>query len=265
MSENNIPLPINYSCHFSEFREGEQFARIHSLGLVLSGEMELNDGITKTIFKEGELYSARKNRLLKFAKYPPKNGEIRTVTIYFDEAILRDFSREYGYQAEKKDNTPAFIKPDQKALTSFMYSLLAYEELPASTELLRLKQKEALLLMLNDDPGLKDILFDFSEPYKIDIETFMNKNFHFNVNVERFAYLTGRSLSAFKRDFQKIFGIPPRQWLRLRRLKEAHFLLTQKGRSVSDIYLDLGFENLSHFSFAFKKQFGYPPSSLQAK
>ncbi|WP_223596807.1 helix-turn-helix transcriptional regulator, partial [Neobacillus bataviensis] len=156
------------------------------------------------------LYSARKNRLLKFAKYPPKNGEIRTVTIYFDEAILRDFSREYGYQAKKKDNTPAFIKLDQKALTSFMYSLLAYEELPASTELLRLKQKEALLLMLSDDPGLKDILFDFSEPYKIDIEAFMNKNFHFNVNVERFAYLTGRSLSAFKRDFQKIFGIPPR-------------------------------------------------------
>ncbi|WP_426478264.1 helix-turn-helix domain-containing protein [Chryseobacterium sp. CBSDS_008] len=72
-------------------------------------------------------------------------------------------------------------------------------------------------------------------------------------------------MSAFKRDFQKIFGIPPRQWLQLRRLKEAHFLLTQKGRSVSDIYLDLGFENLSHFSFAFKKQFGYPPSSLQAK
>ncbi|MEF9478691.1 AraC family transcriptional regulator [Chryseobacterium sp. 1B4] len=265
MSENNIPFPINYSCHFTEFREGEQFARIHSLGLVLSGEMELNDGITKTIFKEGELYSARKNRLVKFAKYPPKDGEIKTVTIYFDEAILRDFSREYGYQAEKKENVPAYIKPNQKALTSFMYSLLAYEELPSSQELLRLKQKEALLLMLNYDPGLKDILFDFSEPHKIDIESFMNKNFHFNVNVERFAYLTGRSLSAFKRDFQKIFGIPPRQWLQHRRLKEAHFLLTQKGRSVSDVYLDLGFENLSHFSFAFKKQFGYPPSSLQAK
>ncbi|WP_374464628.1 helix-turn-helix domain-containing protein [Chryseobacterium sp.] len=265
MSENNIPFPINYSCHFTEFREGEQFARIHSLGLVLSGEMELNDGITKTIFKEGELYSARKNRLVKFAKYPPKDGEIKTVTIYFDEAILRDFSREYGYQAEKRENIPAYIKPNQKALTSFMYSLLPYEELPSSEELLRLKQKEALLLMLNYDPGLKDILFDFSEPHKIDIESFMNKNFHFNVNIERFAYLTGRSLSAFKRDFQKIFGIPPRQWLQHRRLKEAHFLLTQKGKSVSDIYLDLGFENLSHFSFAFKKQFGYPPSSLQAK
>ncbi|REC45483.1 helix-turn-helix domain-containing protein [Chryseobacterium pennipullorum] len=265
MSENTTLLPINFSCHFSEFREGEQFAQFHSLGLIISGEMELNDGTTKTVFKEGDLYSSRKNRLLKFAKYPPKNGEIKTVSLYFDDQLLHDFSLEYGYKAEKKENTPAFIKPDHKALRAFMNSLLVYEELPASPELLQLKKKEALLLMLNDDPTLKDILFDFSEPHKIDIEAFMNRNFHFNVNLDRFAYLTGRSLSSFKRDFQKTFGLPPRQWLQLRRLREAHFLLTQKGKSVSDIYLDLGFENLSHFSFAFKKQFGYPPSTIQVK
>jgi AraC-like DNA-binding protein len=37
-------------------------------------------------------------------------------------------------------------------------------------------------------------------------------------------------------------------------------LIKEKGRRASDIYLDLGFEDLSHFSFAFKKQFGVPPS-----
>ncbi|WP_313091048.1 helix-turn-helix domain-containing protein [Chryseobacterium flavum] len=268
MDNHTTIRPVNYSCHFSEFREGEQFAQVHSLGLVLSGEMELDDGSTKTLFKEGDLYSARKNHLLKFAKYPPRNGEIKTVTLYFDDAILHEFSREYGLQAEITDPASAFIKPDSQALMSFMQSLLPYEELlsnPDSTELIRLKQKEALMLMLNYDPALKDILFNFSEPYKIDIEAFMNRNFHFNVKVERFAYLTGRSLSTFKRDFRKVFGLPPRQWLQHRRLQEAYVLLTQKGKMVSDIYLDLGFENLSHFSFAFKKQYGYPPTALQAQ
>jgi AraC-like DNA-binding protein len=28
------------------------------------------------------------------------------------------------------------------------------------------------------------------------------------------------------------------------------------------VYLDAGFENLSHFSFAFKKKFGYNPSGM---
>jgi len=54
-----------------------------------------------------------------------------------------------------------------------MRSLLPYEELlstSTSAELIRLKQKEALILMLAYDPDLKDVLFDFSEPYKIDIK-----------------------------------------------------------------------------------------------
>lgn len=268
MNDQKTVWPVNYSCYFSEFREGEQFTQIHSLGLVLSGEMELDDGSTKTIFKEGELYSSRKNLFLKFAKYPLKNGEIKTVTLYFDDAVLQDFSREYGYSAEKKENISTFIKPDNQPLLNVMRSLLPYEELlgnPASTELIRLKQKEALILMLAYNPDLKDILSDFSEPYKIDIELFMNKNFHFNAKIECFAYLTGRSLSTFKRNFQKNFGMPPRQWLQLRRLKEAHILLTQQDKPVSDIYLELGFENLSHFSFALKKQFGYSPSTVQAQ
>jgi AraC-like DNA-binding protein len=109
---------------------------------------------------------------------------------------------------------------------------------------------------------LKDILFDFSDPYKIDLEAFMNKNFHFNVTLDRFAYLTGRSLATFKRDFQKTFNTSPRNWLQQRRLQEAYYLITEKGKTTSDIYLDLGFENLSHFSFAFKKQFGYAPTEL---
>jgi len=76
-------FPINYSCHFSEFREGEQFVQGHSLGMVISGIMELNDGQKKVQFKKGELYSARKNHLLKFVKYPPDQGEFKSLSIFF--------------------------------------------------------------------------------------------------------------------------------------------------------------------------------------
>jgi hypothetical protein len=36
----------------------------------------------------------------------------------------------------------------------------------------------------------------------------------------------------------------------------AHFLITQQNKRPADIYLEVGFEALSHFSYAFKKQFG---------
>lgn len=91
----------------------------------------------------------------------------------------------------------------------------------------------------------------------------MIKNYKFNVNLERFAFLTGRSLSAFKRDFEKTFNDTPSRWLIQKRLDEAWFLLNKKNKKASDIYLDLGFEDLSHFSFAFKKRFGHSPKELK--
>lgn len=90
----------------------------------------------------------------------------------------------------------------------------------------------------------------------------MNRNYKFNVSIERFAYLTGKSLSAFKRDFEKTFGATPSHWLVQKRLEEAYFLLDKKQQKLSEIYLDLGFEDLSHFSFAFKKKFGVAPREV---
>jgi AraC-like DNA-binding protein len=123
-----------------------------------------------------------------------------------------------------------------------------------------LKVREAVHLLLHTMPELKDFLFDFSEPYKIDLEKFMLSNFHFNVPVEKFAQLTGRSLAGFKRDFQKTFDTSPRHWLQTRRLAEARHLIENKNRKPSEIYLDLGFESLAHFSHSFKKEFGKAPT-----
>jgi AraC-like DNA-binding protein len=120
--------------------------------------------------------------------------------------------------------------------------------------------KEGVKLLLHAMPGLSTFLFDFSAPYKIDLEKFMLSNFHFNVPVEKFAQLTGRSLASFKRDFQKIFGMAPRQWLQEKRLVEARHLIEKRNGKPSAIYLDLGFESLSHFSHSFKKRFGKAPS-----
>lgn len=124
------------------------------------------------------------------------------------------------------------------------------------------KREELLIILLQQQPELAGLFFDYGIPQKINIEEFMNSNYKFNVDNERFAYLTGRSISAFKRDFKQIFNETPNRWLVLKRLQEAYFLIDKKSKKPSDIYLDLGFETLSHFSFAFKKQFGLTPTEL---
>ena len=60
-----------------------------------------------------------------------------------------------------------------------------------------------------------------------------------------------------------VFGETPHKWIMRKRLVKAHELLMQGEGTASDIYMQVGFEDLAHFSRAFKKQFGVPPSQLK--
>jgi len=257
-------MPVQYSCYFSRSREGEQFIPEHAVIYIVSGKSKMNDGKRMETFEAGDLYFVRRNHLVKFMKEPGKNGEYRCVTIYFDQAFLRNFSLEYGYRSESQVDTSAYEQlPAGSVLAKYMDMLRGYEAIflqEDAGQLMAVKRKEAILLLLNFKPELKDVLFDFSEPGKIDLEAFMLQNYHFNVDLKRFAYLTGRSLSTFKRDFESVFHLTPSRWLLQKRLEEAYYLIKEKKRAASDVYLDLGFEDLSHFSFVFKKQYGVAPS-----
>ena len=109
---------------------------------------------------------------------------------------------------------------------------------------------------------MKDILFNFQTPGKINLKAFMERNFRFNLSLARFAYLTGRSISTFKRDFLGEFSMTPAKWLQQKRLDEAYYLLKEEKFKTTDVYAEVGFEDLSHFSFVFKKHFGINPSSI---
>lgn len=257
---------VFYSCYFKISREGEQFIPVNVFTYIVSGSLIINDGRKETRLQQGDFVFYVKNHLAKFTKMPSEeNGEFKAVSVILDAETLKKFSDNFGYTSVKNTTNGGIVlleaNPMYKAYTE---SLLAYLEKPESHSdaLLQLKVNEAILLLLETKPEMADILFDFSEPGKIDLKAFMARNFHFNVDLSRFAYLTGRSLSTFKRDFQKVFSTTPNKWLQQKRLEEAHFLITEKGKKPSDVYLEVGFENLSHFSFAFKKAFGKAPSQL---
>lgn len=79
------------------------------------------------------------------------------------------------------------------------------------------------------------------------------------------AYLAGRSLSSFKREFQTIYHVAPAQWLREQRLGRARILLQNTGASITQVCYTLGFESVAHFSRLFKRHFGLSPSALKRR
>ncbi|WP_338876372.1 AraC family transcriptional regulator [Spirosoma sp. SC4-14] len=262
--EKKLPQ-IAYSCYYTRSREGEQFVPEHIFSYQISGTLLINDGHKAYTLREGDFRFSRRNQLIKFVKIPPQHGEFKSLSVYLDQDTLRSISLEYGYKSAQHVDGDSILTLTPNALyQNYITSLQPYQQLEqaGNEPLLALKRREAVLLLLQCNPELSDILFDFTDPGKLDLEAFMNKNFHFNVELKRFAYLTGRSLATFKRDFEKIFHSSPSRWLLHRRLQEAYYLIKEKGRSPSDVYLELGFEDLSHFSFAFKKEYGVAPSRI---
>lgn len=128
------------------------------------------------------------------------------------------------------------------------------DEFPES--LASLKITEAISILRVIDSGIDSVLANFDEPRKIDLIGFMERNFMFNMSLQKLSYLTGRSLSTFNRDLKKHFNTTPQKWLTEKRLQLAYYQLHEKKKKPPKVYLEAGFEDLSHFSFAFKKKYG---------
>ena len=244
----------------------EQFISEHIFVYIVKGVIHSYDGNKSYTLKPGEYSLARKNRLARYNK-EKENDEFEMVVVFFDEKFLRKFQEQHKISATKFNSTDTFVKINTTELIpNFIRSLKPYYNRGKIDEAFAdVKHEELLIILLQNQPELAGIFFDYGIPEKINLEEFMNRNYKFNVSLQRFAYLTGRSLSAFKRDFKTIFNKTPNRWLVQRRLQEAHYLIDKKNKKPSEIYLDLGFEDLSHFSFAFKKLFGLAPTELTGR
>jgi AraC-like DNA-binding protein len=252
------------SCYIGPEISPEQFIPEHFFLFLAKGTMHGYDGSTNYTLKSGEYCIVRKNRLVRYNKQK-ENDEFEKVVIIFDEAFLKKFQEKHPSPISKLKPEEAFLLlNDNKLIPDFICSLTPYYNAAGKIDeaFIDVKREELLVILLRAQPELVNVFFDFGMPEKINIEVFMNRNYRFNVSVKRFAYLTGRSLSAFKRDFKEIFNEAPNRWLIQKRLQEAHFLIDNECKKPSKIYLELGFEDLSHFSFAFKKLFGYTATEL---
>lgn len=252
------------SCYIGPLISPEQFVAEHFFLYLAKGSMKGYDGDQNAALKPGEYCIVRKNRLVRYHKQKDED-QFEKVVLIFDTSFLKAFQAKHQIKPAKFLATAAFLRLTKNELVpNFIRSLMPYYHGVAQLDetFADLKREELLLILLRSQPELAGLFFDFGIPEKIDLEAFMTRNFRFNVSIARFAFLTGRSLSAFKRDFMQIFSQTPNRWLVKKRLQEAHFLIEKKKEKPSDIYLQLGFEDLSHFSFAFKKEFGVAPSQL---
>jgi len=155
-----------------------------------------------------------------------------------------------------------------ETLETFFLSMSSYFARTKEPDqgLLELKFRE-LILTLADDAHNAELLSYFcslvNEPQSVSLQRVMEDNYCFNLTLEHYAELCHRSLSAFKRDFQKVMHTTPGKWLLEKRLNHALQLLAHKDKNVNEVAFESGFENASHFTRSFKERFQVTPSAIR--
>lgn len=259
-----ITEDIKLSCYEDKLFKTEVVFDHHMLVWFISGETKIIQADQNYLFKTGDIFLIPRNQLATIINYPKDGEPHKSVVMHLSIDRLREFYANLNIKPKVSATQKIQSFDKHPLLESCLASLIPYfdvqEKFPEN--IASLKITEAISILRTIDKSIDNILANFEEPHKIDLSNFMEKNFMFNMPLEKFGYLTGRSLTTFKRDFHNIYNTTPQRWLTQKRLKLAHYELVEKNRKPVEVYLETGFENLSHFSYAFKKQFGLTPTEL---
>lgn len=259
---------IFYSFFYDDLSGCIHRSREYALNYVYSGEMILDNGKEKIHVRKGEcVFIPRDHHITMYKK---THGGERYCGIFL--MFTRNFLREmYGKLSINKVRTktgkldPGVIKlPKTVELASLFASMTPYfdPDVKPKDNFMELKLQEGLMALLAIDDRFIPTMFDFNEPWKIDIIEFMEENYMSDLSIEEIAHYTGRSLATFKRDFKKISDLTPERWLIKKRLERAYELIKTGRKKVVEVYAEVGFRNPSHFSTAFKKEFGVAPTAV---
>lgn len=253
--------------YFTDDRDCAHCNREHTLVYCYSGELEIVENGRKTILRPGDCAFLRRDNRLWMHKRVRPGQPYRSFVLKFSRKFLREFyqtlnRREIPAGATRNKASLVKFPADRLDVRSLFESVIPYfdAEVKPSEEILKLKMIEGVYAILNTDESLYASLFDFVEPWKIDIVEFLDQNYMNDLSMEDIAYYTGRSLATFKRDFKKVSELSPQKWLIRRRLEAAHRMISSGTKRVTEACFDVGFKNLSHFSKVYKDFYGVAPT-----
>jgi len=177
----------------------------------------------------------RRDNLMYLQKRVKNGVAYHSVVLKFSQKFLKEFYRSLNRRdlpfddARRERKSLRLLPRDRADIKSLFESLMPFFESgqAPSADLQRLKMTEGLYVLLNTDVNLYASLFDFVEPWKIDIIDYLNENFAEELSMEEIARNTGRSLATFKRAFKKYSDLTPQKWIIRKRLEVAHRMISE--------------------------------------
>jgi len=213
--------------------------------LVMRGEQIVRNYDQKDLLVKTNEMVILPQDLYVVSDFVTKEGVFEAFIFFIDEQLIEKYLLLNSTKKEKKEIESVPIKaPISRQVAQFIRSMREVYNTDNNNNklLLEIKVLEFLLLLEIQQESQSLINTLINPIKKRNISKFMEQNYLSNLKISDYALLTGRSDSTFNRDFKRLYGTTPKKWL-------------------TQVSLEVGYENVSHFIEAYKKEFSVTPNS----
>lgn len=274
-NENFSPMIVRYSTSMNNGVEQLQISR-HAIGYVVRGDKYIYDGDRCLHAHRGDVFFLSEG-IHHIEDVSEKHSHFEQIVFYFSSEelkhIISTFNIAYNINIEnnhccsKCRNTNSIVSKSPAYIASFFTHSLTYiydDNFTHDAAAEGIKMTELVYLITShEDCCLKHKLIECIDTDKSSFEHTVYENTFKDIPIERLANLCNRSLTSFKKEFQRVFDSSPHQWFLTQRLSHSRLLLISTRKSVAEIGVECTFPNTSHFIKLFKRRYNSTPSAYR--
>lgn len=273
MNTNQLPNtfikgePQAVSVHLYQNAEGISKQQVvlnqHAFSFLRAGKKEVYFDNSTQLISNDSFLIMKSGHCLMTEKLSVSAGKYESVLLFFSNDFLAQFLSEQNLNSDERINTHSVnaVQYDEY-INHFVEGVVQLEQSNLANKRALLENKCAeILLYLIDKIGIRFFqgLLNNTADEVLRFKQIMETNKLNKLRLKELAFLCNMSISTFKRTFDKYYGESPVKWFINKRLDHAHHLIHHEQKRPSDVYFEVGYENLSSFIQAYKLKFGKTP------
>jgi AraC-like DNA-binding protein len=200
---------------------------------------------------------------------------LRAIAIRFNEKLVRRSIKNDQYfqiqqyisqnlsNADKEELTPELMKLLNEIYNSDCSNMMG--QLVLQNRALLLVEKYLHNFFMHQFPNAKNVKISKTDLQRLAVvEELLSGETDGFPTIEKLSKMAMMSSTKLKKRFKEVYGMKLYEFYNHNRLQKARGLLESGEATVKEAALEIGFANLSNFSKAFKKEFGFLPKQSKS-
>ena len=272
---SGLPMIVKFVEHYHNGVQSHNLSR-YAIGYVVRGVKYIYNGDKRHMISKGDVFFLGIGTHYT-EEVPDESNTFEQIMFYYQpedlHRILMYLNLTYGLNIAYKHSCTecrganAVSMPAWPLLKGFFGNAANYlrgEGFLHDETAENIKMTELVYLIVShDECCLRSKILNNIDTAKENFEQLMYNHIFNDISIEELASQCNRSLTSFKKEFKRVFLMPPHQWFIRQRLMHARMLLISTSKSISQIGNECAFPNTSHFIKLFKKEYGMTPANYR--